>query len=87
MEFELVCPDVGDYELVYSWNDSYITQLWRYSQEGMPAPTEESERRMRDLQRGVEGIVVDEEFEGWKNSLPNQTYRDVIDAHGDTGPK
>jgi hypothetical protein len=71
IEFEVICPGVGDYELLYFWNESCVTQLWHYSLDGLPAPTEESERRMRDLQRGVEGIVVDEEFEGWKKSLPN----------------
>jgi hypothetical protein len=74
IEFELICPKVGNYELLYFWDNSCFTQLWRYSQEEMVAPTEESEKRMRDLQRRVEGTVVDEEFERWKNSIPNQPH-------------
>jgi hypothetical protein len=87
IEFELICPKVGDYEFLHFWNNSHVTQLWRCSREEMAAPTKESEKRMRDLQRRVEGIVIDEEFERWKNSIPNQPHGDIIGAQGDSGPE
>jgi hypothetical protein len=58
-----------------------------YDEKGLLAPTEELERRMRDLQREVERTSVGEEFEGWKDRLPNQPRGDAIGAQGDAGPK